>query len=1049
MKKFLLFLVVAISAISIGLTIYYFSIDNEVIYIRSSFLVVEKGDTISTDGLLDFRYRDENTTLSFGVSQDEGSEVLLYDSADGFFTANEGGESKIVINTTNKNYPQLIIDVRVCDGSAEYPYIVTNEEDLLKIGREVTGYSPSAHYTLGGNITLTEKEGGNWTPISNFSGTIDGSHYIISNIDITDSTKGSSNNVGFIGSLEKGGVIENLFLTDLTINVTNASNVGSVVGLNKGTVRTTEVVGSIVNTNENVGTYVGGVVGSNLDEDDVRPVVDRCGFEGAITLIGETGNQIAGGVAGFNRGGNVSESYYRTNEQLFLENYNSKFGGIVGKNEGSQNPANIYDSYLFLGNGTVNTVTKNIGGVVYSNYNGTGVENTIMGNYYGGTENSSSFSNGDMVAQDSDVINKGENGYLSLIDFQDENSFVTYRESNASVRGWNFDSVWSIPSIEYKYPILNTYSAKGSDYPTDLSGVIGETDITTPQEFYDAFSNSSEDASYVLKGVIDFEGQEGFVWGDEEHPIPQTFSGTITCEPNTVIKNLKIVGKDTTIATASTESDVVNLGLVGTLSDTAKIIGLKFEGVTIVSENINSYYDYVGVLAGVNEGAEIYDISIKDVTVSVNGYAFGTLFGFNENKADRYIQKVDVQSVDASGIRFGYAGGLVGENFGTITANTAGEDYNRVNNIKLNASYMGGVAGYNEGNISYVDVNALEFSGSDEKNPIYSTGYSLIIGGVTAHNLGAITDVYVSSLRITARAGKDYMTAIGGTVGYNEGNISRAYTTGLEIVVDTVGYVGIGGIAGFNYDGLISRSVVNGGTLKASTILAVENADDLSNCSFVGGLVGFDRETTYSTSVVESAVKSISITGFYAGGLAGHANGKIERCYAGSQDHNISVRGYYAGGLAAVVNGKIVDSYTNVTLYGEYTKTAYAGPMSLYNMEVSATAGLAVAVLSNAEVKGCYTVAEFKEGGVRFSTALDYSSLRRNGKITGCIYVTEGNANLNSFGVQLSRDDLNGATDNYQSFFKNIGSDDKTVWDYSGGRYPVLKGLDSNLPVIK
>ena len=136
MKKFLLFLVVAISAISIGLTIYYFSVDNEVIYIRSSFLVVEKGDTIATDGLVDFRYRDENTTLSFGVSDSSDPEVLVYNSGDGFFTANEGGESRIVIKTTNRNYPQLVVDVLVCDGSEEYPYIISTEEALLKVGRE-------------------------------------------------------------------------------------------------------------------------------------------------------------------------------------------------------------------------------------------------------------------------------------------------------------------------------------------------------------------------------------------------------------------------------------------------------------------------------------------------------------------------------------------------------------------------------------------------------------------------------------------------------------------------------------------------------------------------------------------------------------------------------------------------------------------------------------------------------------------------------------------------------------------------------------------------
>ena len=1049
MKKFLLFLVVAISAISIGLTIYYFSVDNEVIYIRSSFLVVEKGDTIATDGLVDFRYRDENTTLSFGVSDSSDPEVLVYNSGDGFFTANEGGESRIVIKTTNRNYPQLVVDVLVCDGSEEYPYIISTEEALLRVGREngTGSYTSDANYILGGNVTLTENEEGNWTPIPNFSGTFDGGHYTITNIDITDSTKGS-NYVGFISTLENGGVIENLFINGLSINVSSVSNVGSVVGLNKGTVRTTEVVGQITNTSDTANTYVGGIVGRN-DDADGKPAVDRCGFEGKIALVGETGNQIGGGVVGYNKGGNVSETYFRGTDSLTLENYNSKFGGIVGLNEGYNSPANIYDSYFYLVATAPNTRFDTIGGVVYENHNSTtsdATSNTIMGNYYGGEVQATSFSNGLCVAGDN--ILKGENGYLSATQFKDldpsqgTTNFITYISGSGEVRNWDFSSVWSL-NTEDRYPILNMYSAMGSTYPTDLTDVIGEEDLTTPDDLYRALSNSGSDASYTIRGEIDFSTVT-WAWGDSEHPIPEVFNGTIIAEEGCVIKNLRIVGYNNG-DTSDPTSEVTKLGLVKKLRDSAKIIGLTFDGVTIAGD----YSDYVGVLAGFNDGADIYNITIKNVTISTNGGSFGTLFGYNSDKADRYVQQVSIDTVDARNVYFKYAGGLIGENFGSITVSKAGEDftYNRVRGVNLYGNYVGGVAGYNEGNISYVDVSQFNFIATSESTiqDVYTSGFSIVAGGIAGENTGSISEIY-SNARLEAIASPDYLVSVGGVAGYNYGNISRAYTTNTNITISSSGLVYAGGIVGANSKGTISRSVVDGGNINTSLINSAESIMDLSSCSIVGGLVGFDGNTSSSFSITESAVKINSITGFYAGGLAGHANGKVEKSYVGTKGNNVSIKGYFAGGLSAIVNGSIVDSYTNCTLHGQYTKETYSNPNSLVNLDVSATAGLAVLVLTNAEIRGCYTVAEFRDGGVRFSTVADITSMYNAGKVTGCVYVTEGSAGMNRFGTLLSREDLNGNTDNYQSFYRHIGSSDLSVWYYEGGNYPVIRGLDESLP---
>ena len=137
MKRFLMFLVIAIAVVSLGLTIYYFSTDNEVIYIKSSYLVVEKGDPIQAEGengLLEFKNRSEYTTLKYGLQQNvrkDGLNVLEYNEQ-GYYLAVNGGKSQIVITTNNRSYSKLVIDVLVCDGTEDYPYIITTEERAQK-----------------------------------------------------------------------------------------------------------------------------------------------------------------------------------------------------------------------------------------------------------------------------------------------------------------------------------------------------------------------------------------------------------------------------------------------------------------------------------------------------------------------------------------------------------------------------------------------------------------------------------------------------------------------------------------------------------------------------------------------------------------------------------------------------------------------------------------------------------------------------------------------------------------------------------------------------
>ena len=114
MKRFLVFLIVAIAFTSLGLTIYYFSKDNEVIFINNTQISINVGDTFSTDSLLKFENASKYTKVDYNGVQDES--ILSYKKNEGFYAAIAGGETKIVITTSNRSYSKLVINVIVSYG---------------------------------------------------------------------------------------------------------------------------------------------------------------------------------------------------------------------------------------------------------------------------------------------------------------------------------------------------------------------------------------------------------------------------------------------------------------------------------------------------------------------------------------------------------------------------------------------------------------------------------------------------------------------------------------------------------------------------------------------------------------------------------------------------------------------------------------------------------------------------------------------------------------------------------------------------------------------
>ena len=605
-------------------------------------------------------------------------------------------------------------------------------------------------------------------------------------------------------------------------------------------------------------------------------------------------------------------------------------------------------------------------------------------------------------------------------------NFITYKTTDRK-QIWDFRSVWSMGE---KYPLLNIYSGVGSTYPDDITDIVGNDSITTAEDFYQKLANSDENSSYNVLNSIDFSS---IVWGDKNHPIPDTLKGQLTFADGVVLTNLKIVN----------DTQGANVGLFRTLDENAIISGLNLQGVIITGEKANS----VGVMAGVNEGASLYNISIKDVSLTIEGVSFGTLFGISNDVQNKAIQNVKVESVGAGDVFFEYAGGLVGRNYGEISVvqNENNFIYNSVKNVSLYAYVSGGVAGENNGKISYTMADEIKLNeDATVRKNIYDGVKDIAFGGVAGNNKGSITEVY-TSVYLKLTSGADYSIFAGGAVGYNTGDITRAYSHDLHIEVKDNFASRLGGLVGFNNAGKISRSVVKGGDIVSLASTRSKSLFESNICSIAGGLVGYDYNTTASYSISECSVQIGSVEGFYAGGLVGIVRGKLEKSYAGTSSSKVSVSGFIAGGISATIQGSVVDCYTICELAGEYTKNKYENVMSIINYEVSAVAGISVFVMTDGYVKGCYSVATFREGGEKFNAFADLSSKYNEGEIVGCIYTT----NISNYPAKcnyLSESELNGSVGGYIEFFKKIGSDTTDIWvtNYSG--YPEIRGLRENLP---
>lgn len=328
------------------------------------------------------------------------------------------------------------------------------------------------------------------------------------------------------------------------------------------------------------------------------------------------------------------------------------------------------------------------------------------------------------------------------------------------------------------------------------------------------------------------------------------------------------------------------------------INGLRINSTVKVSENGTNTY-YAGFVLKLQ----------KSLNTSDPDYAYtGTLEGLSLNLSINFTDTKAFGTVDTAENYF--VGGLVAKNYGSITNCFASINISEIDIVKkATFSYIGGLVGYNEGNISITNKSKIGVSGSlsvvDNVN-VDNKSSQTYIGGVVGQNNGTITgsvDVdedlslgqtfvrasfedsgAISSLDLSLVSTKPTLfEAVGGVVGYNVGQIDNVYSTG-----HIIGTYNVGGIIGKNiFTPQVTSDIVNLINTSTSTI-AIEKdkyqitesytSASVQGIQNVGGVVGLDKNGSYYYVNCEmySSIKdseSAYIEGNnYVGGFAGRIN---------------------------------------------------------------------------------------------------------------------------------------------------------------------------------
>lgn len=225
------------------------------------------------------------------------------------------------------------------DGTAANPYLISSMGDLAQVANE-----PAASYRFACDIDASTYPVA-WTPIDNFSGTLNGAGHFLSNLTV----KSDESTVGLFGTMGNGAKVSDLTLLSPSLVLqTNNQYAGILAGSAIGdSIQNVHVYDAKVSGD--AGATLGGLVG----EAALYSYVGSSSFNGVINAPSASP---VGGIIGDARTSSCVEAVAASGDFTAA----STLGGIIGTTGSASSVANAHSSANL-------TAGNNVGGIVAEN----------------------------------------------------------------------------------------------------------------------------------------------------------------------------------------------------------------------------------------------------------------------------------------------------------------------------------------------------------------------------------------------------------------------------------------------------------------------------------------------------------------------------------------------------------------------------------------------------------------------------------------------------------------------------------------------------------
>jgi hypothetical protein len=370
-------------------------------------------------------------------------------------------------------------------GGPSNPYQISTAADLIQLSQSPEDYGK--HFILIADINLDPNLPGRWVfdkaviapntdetglryQLTGFSGVFNGNGHTISYLTIS-----GISNLGLFGVIMEGAKISDLNLTNVDVVGTGGGiqegqspgSIGSLVGLNRGSVHNCHSTGSVISRG-----FVGGLVGTN--------------YRGNVTQSSSTGyvlgKFVVGGLIGDNYRGNVTNCW--SSSTVEGEDW---VGGLIGENVGENFSVGLATVMACYSTGTVTGVGEF--GEYYTSIGGLmGLNNGQVINSYSTCSVSGDSSVGGLIGDNSGYVTKCYSAGRVTINLRAIGGLIG--------SGWSdkvIDSFWDIDSSMQEFSV-------GGIGKTTTEMYSASTFLEAGWDLVDETENGTEDIWWITEG---------------------------------------------------------------------------------------------------------------------------------------------------------------------------------------------------------------------------------------------------------------------------------------------------------------------------------------------------------------------------------------------------------------------------------------------------------------------------------------------------------------------------------------------------------------------